>query len=336
MKTKVSPTIVGAFVLGAFALGLVALLAFGGVSFFSKPQRFVVYFDESIHGLDLGSPVKLRGVRIGRVVDLSVRYDATRNQSVVGVICELNRNMVSDVTGAQLDVSNREELQTLVDHGLRAQLGVLGLATGLLFVELDFVDPHDYPAPPPPPAPVTKAVVVPAIPSAISEFQANLTEILNDIKKIDFAGISTQFEGLLVDTRKQLAGVDLKGAVDQWKKTGAQVEALATQPQLKELIGNLDAAVTQLRGTLAKIDTQVGVDGDELRTTLTQAKTTLESFNAAASSMHRFIAAQSGVGDQAARTLDQLSAAADAVRRLADFLERNPQALITGRPPRQH
>ena len=60
MKTKVSPTVVGLFVLGACALAVAALLMFGDVSFFSKPQRFVVYFNESIHGLDLGSPLKLR------------------------------------------------------------------------------------------------------------------------------------------------------------------------------------------------------------------------------------------------------------------------------------
>ena len=66
MKTKVSPAVVGMFVLGALALGVIALLSFGGLSLFSKPQRFMVYFDESVHGLDLGSPVKLRGVRVGR------------------------------------------------------------------------------------------------------------------------------------------------------------------------------------------------------------------------------------------------------------------------------
>ena len=59
MKTKVSPTIIGSFVIGAFALGVIAVLTFGGVSFFAKPQRFVVYFDESIHGLTLGSPILL-------------------------------------------------------------------------------------------------------------------------------------------------------------------------------------------------------------------------------------------------------------------------------------
>ncbi|MEO7414167.1 MAG: MlaD family protein, partial [Opitutaceae bacterium] len=81
MKTKFNPTVVGAFVIGGFALLVIALLSFGGVTFFSKPQQFVVYFDESLHGLDKGSPVKLRGVRIGRVASLNIRYDEKSNKS---------------------------------------------------------------------------------------------------------------------------------------------------------------------------------------------------------------------------------------------------------------
>lgn len=329
MKTKLRPTIVGAFVIGAFVLGLVALLAFGGISVFSKPQRFVVYFDESIHGLDLGSPVKLRGVRIGRVAGLNVRYEAENNRSVVAVVCELNRDMVTDSRGVQLDVSSREELQQLVDRGLRAQLGVLGLATGLLFVELDFVNPQEYPAPPVAFQP--RYLVVPPMPSALSEYQANLTEILNDMRRIDFAGISTEFKGLLVDTRKQLEGVDLKGAVAQWQRTGAQFEALAASPEIKESFVNLNLAIGDLRRVLASVDAQVAPAGKELAETLAQAKVALGTFNATAAAAHQFIGAQSGLGDDAGRALEQISAAAEAVQRLADFLERNPQALITGK-----
>jgi paraquat-inducible protein B len=173
VKTKISPAIVGMFVIGAFALGIIALLSFGGVSLFSKPQRFVVLFDESIHGLDLGSPVKLRGVRVGRgVVDNSIRYDVAKNHSVVVVICEFSRDKMTDGSGAVINVADRAELQTLVEHGLRAQLGVLGLATGLLFVELDFLDPKQYPADPQSADP--RFVTVPSVPSAISEFQASV------------------------------------------------------------------------------------------------------------------------------------------------------------------
>ncbi|MEO7598690.1 MAG: MlaD family protein [Opitutus sp.] len=330
MKTKAGPAIVGAFVIGAFVLIIIALLSFGGVSFFSKPERFMVMFDESIHGLDLGSPVKLRGVRIGRVVELNVRYEAEKNRSVVAVVCELNRNIITDTRGQQLDVSSRAELQKLVDQGMRARLEIQALATGMLFVGLDFVDPTENPAPAPSTTPA-RYVVVPFMPSAITEFQANLTEILNDVKKIDFAGISTEFKGLLSDTRKQLNGMNLKGTVEQWQKTGAEFQALAASPQIKDMLVNVNGAVTDLRKVLANLDTQLGPAGQELTSTLAQAKTSLEAFGATAAAAHRFIALQSGLGDEATRTLQQLSSAAEAVERLADFIERNPQALITGK-----
>src|ERR1043165_7315132 len=144
MKTKVSPAIVGAFVIGAFALLIISLLSFGGISFFDKPDRFVVYFDESIHGLSLGSDVKLRGVRVGRVTAMNIRYDDKSNHSAVAVVCELNKNVVTDTAGAVLNIGSRDELEILIQRGLRAQLGVGGLATGLLFVQLDFFNVQEY------------------------------------------------------------------------------------------------------------------------------------------------------------------------------------------------
>ena len=315
--------------IGAFALGIVALLTFGGVSFFSKPQRFVVYFNESIHGLDLGSPVKLRGVRVGRVADLNIRYDEATNRSVVAVLCEFSRDKMTDNKGVLIDVTDRAQLQTLVDHGLRAQLGVLGLATGLLFVELDFFNPKEFPVD----EKVTEVryVVVPAVPSAISEFQASATEILANLKKVDFAGLGREIGGLAAEARKKIEGTDLKGVADQWKKTGAQLESLATAPEIKQTFVNLNAAAIELRGVLAKFDAQIGPAGKELTESLAQAKLAIESFNATATEARKFIATHAGLGDELVGTLEQLNEAADAVKRLADFLERNPNSLLTGK-----
>src|ERR1700731_1494258 len=107
MNTKISPAVVGAFVVGAFALGIVAMLAFGSLNLFSKPERFVVYFNESVHGLDVGSPVKLGGVRVGRILDLSIRYDRDTNQSLAVAVCELDHDRIADRSGAVIDVSDR-------------------------------------------------------------------------------------------------------------------------------------------------------------------------------------------------------------------------------------
>jgi paraquat-inducible protein B len=331
VKTKISPAVIGVFVLGALLLAVVALLSFGGFNFFSKAPRFVAYFDESTHGLDLGSAVKLRGVRIGRVVDLNVRYVPAQNKSVVAVVAELNRNVIIDEQGRPVEVSTQEALQTLVDHGLRAQLGVVGLATGMLFVELDFYDPHQYPATPHPAD--DRWVHLPAVPSTISEYQASLTEILSDLKRVDFAGLSRHVNTVLTTLNQKLQGIDTVQLSEHWTKTADALTAAVSDPQIKQAFVTLDAAGNDLRKLLAKIEAQVQPSSDKLAGALEEARQGLVAFHEAAASTQRLIAAQSGLGEEAEKTLVQLREASASVQRLADFLERNPSALITGRKP---
>jgi paraquat-inducible protein B len=329
MKTRVSPTIVGAFVIGAMVLAVVALFSFGGINLFDQPQRFVVYFDESVHGLDRGSQVKLRGVRVGRVIDLTIRYDPQRNHSLVAVVCEFSKDVINDNRGEPINVTDRAELQGLVDRGLRARLEVQALATGMLFVGLDFRDPRENP--PDPDTTDARYVVVPFVPSAIEEFQASITEILSDLKNIDFGGISKGLTTVLAEIPKNLEGVDLKGVTEQWKKTGAQIEALANGPDVRETFENLNGAVSDLRATIAKLDAQIEPAGKEMQATLGEAKKAVQAFNDAATAARTFITSQAWVGEELGDTLGHLNEAADSVKRLADFLERNPNALITGR-----
>lgn len=337
---KVSPAVIGAFVLGAFTLGILALLFFGGVDFFRQQQRFVVYFDESIQGLNLGSAVKLRGVAIGRVVDLHVRLDPAKNGSVVAVECELERNMIRDDKGEEIDVSSRAQLQSLVDKGLRAQLDVVGLATGLLIVELDFYDPQLYP-------PQTRFTdprypVVPSVRSTISEFQASVTEILSKVRNVDFEGLSSNLKSLLADARMRLDSADLKGLTAQWQKTGAAFEDLARSPEIKQTLANLNATLADLQKTLADIhdslanvNGQISTSSKSFQEALSRAQASLQQFNSTAETLRRFIDAQQYLGADTHRALTQLADAAEAVQRLADFLERNPSALISGRKPPQ-
>src|SRR5271170_487733 len=329
MKTKISPAVVGAFVLGAFAIGIIALLALGSLSIFSKPERFMVYFDESISGLDEGSPVKLRGVRVGHVVGISIRYDRATSKSVAAVLCEINRGSITDESGANLDISDREALQSLVDRGLRAQLEVIGLATGLLFVELDFMDPHRYPD-----TSLTsdvKYVVIPSAPSPISEFQASATTLLSHMQQVDFQGLSDELKKLLAETRLRIEGVDFKGLAAQWKKTGESVDALARSPNVIHTLDNLNRTLDDLRGAIARLDSQVGSNGKDLQATLAEAKAALASFDAAAGSAKAFIDAQQGLGADTGRALQKIADAAESIQQLADFLERNPNAIISGR-----
>ncbi len=331
MKTKFNPAIVGLFVIGGIVAFIFALLSFGGIHLFSKPQRFVVYFDETIHGLDLGSPVKLRGVRVGRVVNINVNYNSEKKESVVAVVCELSRNVIADEKGQPVDVSDATNLQKFVDNGLRAQLGVLGLATGLLYVEMDFYDINQYPPDTLHIAPNTKHTRVPAVRSAISEFQASLTEILSNVKRIDFPSLAKELQGLLADTRKQINGLNLAQLNAEWANAGRTFGELAKSPEIPAMFAKVNATLDQLSAALVKLDTKIDPAGDELTATLAQAKETLKSFNTTALAARNFISAQNGLGDEATRAMGQLADAASAIQRLADFLERNPTALISGK-----
>lgn len=335
MKTKVSPTVIGLFVLGALLLAVIALFSFGGVNFFSKPERFVVYFNETIHGLDNGSPVKLRGVRIGRVVGMNVRAipaapGSGEPRSVVAVVCELSRNVVADAKGEPVDVSDREELQRLIDQGLRAQLGVIGLATGLLYVEMDFYDPTRYPAHPRKEV-ESEYLEMPAVPSAISEFQSNLTEILNDIKRIDFARMAGELEGLLRDLRAQVNTADLAAVSREWAGAGQAVRQLAESPEARAVLANAASSTKRLDGILAQLEQVAAPSAAEFQLLLKDARGALGEFTETTTIIKRFVNAQQYLGDDASKAFVRLGEAAAAVARLADYLERNPNALLSGR-----
>ena len=320
------------FVLGALVLGLAAYLSFGGQNILSKPSRFMIYFDESVSGLDLGASVKLNGVRIGRVAAINVRYDAANKKSLVQTICEVDRNILTDHEGRMIDLTNPAEMQNVIDRGLRARLNLTGI-TGLLFVELDFEDARKYP--PNPAYMIDIYPVIPAIPSPISEVQQSIVEIVANIKKVDFADLSKELKTLLASTNQKVNEFDAKAVAERITHAAAAIETFVSSPDAKNAFTNLNTAIADLRTTLAKIDAQVGPTSAELNKTLADAQAAMKSIDTAAASARSFVQAQSGLGEDVTQSLRQVADAAAAITRLADFLERNPNALLVGKKPPQ-
>lgn len=306
------------FILGALLLFVVGFLSFGGSNIFVKPTRFLIYFEESVSGLDPGAPVKLNGVRIGRVAAINVRYEQASREALVSVTCEVNRNVLTDGRGAQIDLTSPAKLQELIDRGLRARLNLTGI-TGLLFVELDFEDVRTYPANPRFMAEIHP--VVPSIPSPISEVQQSVVEIVANIKKVDFAGLSKQLKTLLATTNQKVGDFDAKALGEKVGGAADAVTAFVNSPEARQTFLNLNAALTDLRVVLARIDGNVGPLSEEMKQTLADAQTALKSLESAAATTQRFVAAQGGLGDDVTTSLRQLSdAAASLVFSFADHI----------------
>jgi len=74
MSKKANPTIIGAFVVGAIAIVTILILLLSGNVLFKKEVQAIMYFDGSVTGLNVGAPVKFRGVKVGTVTDIKLIF----------------------------------------------------------------------------------------------------------------------------------------------------------------------------------------------------------------------------------------------------------------------
>jgi len=128
-------------------LGLFVVLAIGvliAVTFWMGARRFerdafqaVSYFDESVQGLEVGSPVKWRGVTVGTVAEITVAPDGRQVQ--------VTSDIYSDAL-SRLGLEQPVAGGTFIDPNLRVQLASAGI-TGVRFLQTDFFDPVRYPPP---------------------------------------------------------------------------------------------------------------------------------------------------------------------------------------------
>lgn len=139
MSKKANPAAIGAFVLVAIAIGLSALVVLGSGKLFKKTSRFVIFFESSLSGLDVGAPVEYRGVRIGQVKEISLQYNFQMNQVLIPVYVDLEDARFKFAG----DQQENKPITHHIEHGLRAQLESQSLLTGKMKVML--VDDPDAP-----------------------------------------------------------------------------------------------------------------------------------------------------------------------------------------------
>jgi paraquat-inducible protein B len=174
MSKKANKTLIGAFVVGAVMLLILSLIIFGSGKLFRRTNKYVLFFEGSVKGLAVGAPVTFKGVKIGTVKDIRLVYDPNTRFAFIPVIIETQPHLIK---GAPLK-RERENIQYLVNTGLRAQLDMQSLLTGQLAIVLDFL--------PDKPArfigKMKEYVEIPTVPSPFGELQKNISDIpLKDI-----------------------------------------------------------------------------------------------------------------------------------------------------------
>ncbi|MFA5983037.1 MAG: MlaD family protein [Methylococcaceae bacterium] len=104
---------------------------------YNTTLKYVMYFNGSVRGLTIDAPVQLRGITIGKVVDINLEIDEKTAEIHIPVIVEVEPERIRKINNLD-HVSDKDVLNRLINKGLRAQLQTGSLITGQLLVDLDF------------------------------------------------------------------------------------------------------------------------------------------------------------------------------------------------------
>jgi phospholipid/cholesterol/gamma-HCH transport system substrate-binding protein len=309
----------GLFVVSAIAATFATVAVIGARSMKKEVSVYMSYFDESVQGLEVGSPIKFRGVTVGTVGKIEVAPDHRHVaiESELGTE-ELTRLGLDRAAGPTL-TGDARTLQMASD--LRIQLASSGL-TGVKFLQLDFFDPVQYPPPTLPfPAPDN---VIPTAPSTMKNLEDLVTRVANrlpeivdktasilgGVEEITLAVADTQLpqhvaetlqaiDGIIVTTRRQIDRVD--------------VSSLSREATLA--IVNVRDAVKRLDGFIVGLGRKRG-----LIASMTRAS------DAVGGSAGEVV----GVGASLTETLVSIQDTARSIRRFTDALEQDPDMLLKG------
>jgi len=321
MSKQPNPTLIGAFALGGAALLVLFVVIITGDALLSKRERYVMYFDGSIQGLAIGSNVMFRGVPIGFVSNIEVLADTRQGEFDVPVYVDINENAVKGIE----ELESGDLLDELIARGLRAQLDTESLITGKLFVQLDFHSDTE---------PVYRHTrgnyrEIPTIPSGI---QALLSGIESFMEQLDN---NVDIPALAASVANAVQGIDELANSDDLRASLAGANRLLNSDETQRVSAELNETLAALRSTLNTTDVTIAQVRDEVVPLVESLGNTLDTAEEVLRDAAAGFNEQSALNYRLNGTLREVESAARSLRSLADYLERDPAAILRGRGEEQ-
>jgi phospholipid/cholesterol/gamma-HCH transport system substrate-binding protein len=280
MATGTNHYKLGLFVLLGLGLSFAFVLTLGASNWNEASVRYVSYFDESVQGLDVGSPVKFRGVTVGTVADITIAPDHRHVQVTSDIYVDaLQRLGLGDRAPRQ----GEEFMNPL----LRVQLVAAGI-TGVRFIQTDFFHPQRFPEPVLPFEPPWN--YVPSAPSTLKSIGDTATEVLNRLPLIEERISETllTMNTTLGSVNRFVSGLqDENGSFDrllvQLRGTSLGLGTTVEEAKLAD-------TTTSIRAAAANVATAAnGFDEirEDLQSSLGTLRETLDAFRSVADSLER-------------------------------------------------
>ncbi|HKY09732.1 MAG TPA: MlaD family protein [Candidatus Binatia bacterium] len=336
---------IGLFVISAIVIGVIGLVVLGVGSVLQRKSLVETYIDESVQGLDVGSPLKFRGVPVGRVEQISLTSAEypTRRQYVL-----VRMSITSNVFQFPINDPNSPALKRELERGFRIRLAPQGL-TGVAYLEADYLDPERHPA-----LEIDWQPASPYIPSArsrIGQLSEAVERILQNIGDVNISELTASVEKSLAAMTRLADSANLEKIGNQanallaeLRATNKQMNTLVSSPELKS--GLADAAATagkarqiieraekpidrmltdlpQASESLNRMVKRLDSVTNDLPETSAQARQTLQRLN-------RLLATQQRELD---RTMENLRVVSENIREITESAKRYPSQTLFGAPP---
>jgi len=326
---------VGLLLIGG-AAAVIGLVVFLGGQQVRSGVTFETYFEESVEGLQVGSPVKFRGVTLGQVTQIGLVSAVYKNQEhsnfrpttfgLVLVRFVIDFSRLGDIPGPE----------EAIGLGLRVRLASQGI-TGLTYLEIDFVDPQKFPAMRVPWVPFDQ--YLPSMPSTISQVQSAAQSLLAMLQGVNLEHLSAQLQTVLDDLHRELAdggdahialaasaqlattlrdsiaAADLPATAKAVQDAAVAVRAAAQGPETKELLAATSRAADRLADAAARLPPLIA---------------------ALQQTVQRTDASVSDVQADLAPVLRDVRDTAANLRETSEDLRRYPASVLFGGPPPRH
>jgi paraquat-inducible protein B len=312
MTTPTNHWKLGLFVVVASFCALVFLVWLGSQSFRKETVRYVSYFDEPVTGLEIGSPVSFRGVRLGNVELIDIAAD--RRHVEVGYDLQ-----IAVLVHMGLAKKHDGHTSMRVPDDVRVQIASSGV-TGVKHIKLDYL-PHSPVLKLPFPVPEN---YIPSSPSTLKSLEDALTRALDDLPEVVTKALSvlSRTDALIADV--QGAGLPEKASllfsqasqtVDVLHGKVAGVDSVGISQKANQALSQLNQVLVRADNLIKHVDSDSGL---------------VESVQRATDALGEIAVSARGTGPRLNQTLEHVSDVAQSMQRLLDALERDPDMLLKG------
>jgi len=315
---KSNPAVIGLFVIGGATLLMFAIALFSSEDFFTPKRQFVIYFQQSVNGLNVGSAVRFRGIPVGEVIEIDGVYDPKTGGMIPRVKIEFRPETLEN---AVVQEGEYTLFPALLANGLRANLKSSSLLTGQLYVALNFQPgtPERYLG--------GGSDSVPEMPSLDSGFD----EVLAKISELPLQELVVRASGALLAAEELLKDPELIKSLEMMPAILADADtAIATAREF--IAGDLVAVVGDARETLTTTTQAIsGIAHTVNSETLVQLDATLGQIEKTLQTAQARLDPGDPLTIELLGALREIGSAARSVRDLADAIEEQPESLLRGK-----